>query len=90
MTEVSRCANCGQLGVINRDACQYCDFIKPSNRGFFKWFIKEFLLDYRCICFLAVSVLNGIFMKHFYYSEMEIIVQTLCLGIILPGLFKGV
>jgi hypothetical protein len=88
MIEVSRCKECNQMGVIN-NTCFYCEELKEKNKNFLQYLIHEVFLDYRCICFMAVSIMNGIFMKHFNYSWTEILAQAVCLGIILPGLFRN-
>jgi hypothetical protein len=92
MIEVSRCANCGCMGIINNKPCMFCDNTKKTH-GFINWItreIKKDWLNYKVACYFAASILSGIFMKHFHYSDLEIITQLLCLAIILPGLFKDV
>jgi len=55
--------------------------------GFFRYVWDE-VITYRLVCFCSASLINGIFMTHFNYSTPECFAQAVCLGIILPGIFK--
>jgi len=83
------CPNCKVPNDLESGCC-YCylsEPFKPVKRGFFRWLMQNHIL-YKLLQFSAVSIMNGIFVNHFKYSVLEMVVQAVCLGIVLPGIFN--
>ncbi len=84
-----KCPNC-KVPFKDTSGCQNCFQVKQTfhtRLSFFSWFKAEFGWLY-IIQFSAASIINGFFMRHFNYSCFEILVQAVCLGIILSGVFN--
>lgn len=85
--KMKQCPDCKAVMGMPGE-CVYCYMNLRQAPGFFKWLLREGI-PFRTLQFFCLSIMNGIFMHHFHYSEWEIIVQAICLGIILPGMFRN-
>lgn len=83
------CYLCNQGGksITEEPPIHVCVPIKLSRtKKLINWLLSIHI-DY-LTCFMAGAIMNSIFISHPYLSNVEMIVESLCCGVVMMGIFK--